>query len=189
MTPTLAPRAAQSREKLLRAATELLVEAGPRAVTVDAVAEASGVAKSTLYRHFPSRDDLLVEVVRSNMPDIGLPVLDAGFDTALRRFMADAAAALADPEWSRIVPALMSLRITMPELAECVREDQSTKAEVLGQVLDLGIADGLLPGDIDTDDVRHLLIGPLLLAAMTGEHERLAGLADLVAERFLASCR
>ena len=53
------PRVARSRASLLEAATDLLVDGGPRAVTVDAVSERSGVAKSTLYRHFPSRDDLV----------------------------------------------------------------------------------------------------------------------------------
>ncbi len=49
-----------SREKLLKAAGELFFCEGYRAVGVDAVVERSGVAKMTLYRHFASKDDLLV---------------------------------------------------------------------------------------------------------------------------------
>ena len=78
------PRAARSREKLLAAATDLLVEAGPTAVTVDAVSERSGVAKSTLYRHWGSRDDMLVDVVRSNLPEPEPIDVDQGFEPGTR---------------------------------------------------------------------------------------------------------
>ncbi|MDO9175716.1 MAG: helix-turn-helix domain-containing protein, partial [Actinomycetota bacterium] len=59
----------RSRACLLAAATELLVETGVRGVTVDAVAERSGVAKSTLYRHWGSVQELLVDVMRANVPE------------------------------------------------------------------------------------------------------------------------
>src|SRR4029077_11891972 len=44
------PRIARTRERVIRSATDLLVEGGPWAVTVDAVVARSGVAKSTIYR-------------------------------------------------------------------------------------------------------------------------------------------
>ena len=53
------PRPARSRARLLEAATTLLRSGGPSAVTVDAVTRASNVARATLYRHFPSGNDLL----------------------------------------------------------------------------------------------------------------------------------
>jgi AcrR family transcriptional regulator len=84
---------------LLTAATELLVEAGPRAVTVDAVAERSGVAKSTLYRHWNSRQSLLIDVMRSNVPEIAPPPPELDFERALRTLVHDVAATLVQPEW------------------------------------------------------------------------------------------
>ena len=53
------PRPARSRARLLDAATTLLRSGGPSAVTVDAVTRAANVARATLYRHFPSGNDLL----------------------------------------------------------------------------------------------------------------------------------
>lgn len=183
------PRARRSRTKLLRAATELLADAGPRAVTVDAVAELSGVAKSTLYRHWASRDELLVDVVRSNVPELSIPDLADGFEVALRRLIGDTAATLADAEWSRIVPAMMSLRTSMPELAEFVEADRLSKEEVLEAVLAHGIAEGALPADIDVLDSSTLLFGPLVFTAIMGDHDRLEHLADVIVDRFLASYR
>ena len=47
------------REKLLATAADLFYREGFRATGVDAISEASGVGKMTLYRHFPSKDDLI----------------------------------------------------------------------------------------------------------------------------------
>jgi AcrR family transcriptional regulator len=57
--------AAGTRDRLLAAARELIEEGGYGATSVVAIAERAGVAAGTLYRHFPSKEDLFVEVFRS----------------------------------------------------------------------------------------------------------------------------
>jgi AcrR family transcriptional regulator len=52
------------RERILKAAGELFYRQGIRAVGVDAIAEAAGTNKMTLYRHFPSKDELVAEYLR-----------------------------------------------------------------------------------------------------------------------------
>lgn len=47
------------RERILATASELFYRQGARAVGVDLVVERSGVAKTSLYRHFPTKDDLI----------------------------------------------------------------------------------------------------------------------------------
>lgn len=47
------------RERILKAAEDLFVRYGIRGVGVEAIAEAAGTNKMTLYRHFPSKDDLI----------------------------------------------------------------------------------------------------------------------------------
>src|SRR5205085_10955486 len=54
-----------TRERLLRAAQELIEEGGYGAASVIAIAERAGVAAGTLYRHFSSKEELFVEVFRS----------------------------------------------------------------------------------------------------------------------------
>jgi AcrR family transcriptional regulator len=54
-----------TRALLLRAAAEVIEKGGWGAASVAAIAERAGVAAGTLYRHFPSKTDLFVEVVRS----------------------------------------------------------------------------------------------------------------------------
>jgi AcrR family transcriptional regulator len=59
-----APNPIPPRERILAAASELFYRQGIRAVGVDAIAEAAGTNKMTLYRHFVSKDELVAEYLR-----------------------------------------------------------------------------------------------------------------------------
>ena len=58
------PIAGSARERILSAAYELFSRHGTQTVGVNAVVEQAGVAKRTLYRHFESKDELVVEFLR-----------------------------------------------------------------------------------------------------------------------------
>ena len=63
--PTIqATKQAPPRERILAAASELFYRHGIRAVGVEAIAEAAGTNKMTLYRHFSSKDELVAEYLR-----------------------------------------------------------------------------------------------------------------------------
>jgi len=57
------PEAASVRDRLLNTAADLFYREGIRAVGVDLVVERTGVAKTSLYRHFPSKDELVAAVL------------------------------------------------------------------------------------------------------------------------------
>ncbi|UUZ83946.1 TetR/AcrR family transcriptional regulator [Paenibacillus sp. P26] len=48
-----------ARQRILEAASDLFYREGIRSVGVDTIVEKSGVGKATLYRHFPTKDDLI----------------------------------------------------------------------------------------------------------------------------------
>jgi AcrR family transcriptional regulator len=52
------------RDRIAGAARDLFHKHGIRAIGVDAIAEAAGTNKMTLYRHFGSKDDLIVQCLR-----------------------------------------------------------------------------------------------------------------------------
>jgi len=56
--------AANTREKLMRAAMDIVAADGFPAATTASIAERVGMAEGTLYRHFKSKDDLLIETYR-----------------------------------------------------------------------------------------------------------------------------
>lgn len=61
--------AATPREKLFQTAARLFFQHGYRAIGVDTIAAESGIGKMTLYRHFPSKDDLIAAYLRESDRD------------------------------------------------------------------------------------------------------------------------
>lgn len=84
---------ADSHQRLIQAAAEAFMEEGYRA-SIDRIAERAGVARQTVYNHFPCKEDLFSEVARNHANNI-LVALDGdggdvrerllGFATALRQ--------------------------------------------------------------------------------------------------------
>lgn len=77
-SPLREARATQTRERIERAAADLLGEAGSAdAITFRGVADRAGCTEMTVYRHFPTRDDLmqgLWRAINARMaPGIGMP--------------------------------------------------------------------------------------------------------------------
>ncbi|NER79599.1 MAG: TetR/AcrR family transcriptional regulator [Leptolyngbya sp. SIO1D8] len=58
------PKKVSARERILAIADDLFYREGIRASGVDTIIAKSEVAKTTLYRHFPSKDDLVVAYLR-----------------------------------------------------------------------------------------------------------------------------
>ena len=58
------PRTSDARQKLLETADRLFYAEGVRAVGIDRVIAEAGVAKMSLYNHFPSKDDLILAVLK-----------------------------------------------------------------------------------------------------------------------------
>ena len=54
------------KDRLFRTAAQLFYRQGYRATGVDAIAAESGIGKMTLYRHYPSKDDLIVAYLRDS---------------------------------------------------------------------------------------------------------------------------
>jgi AcrR family transcriptional regulator len=57
------PRVQRTRDRILAAARRLLAESGPAGLTYSVLAERAGVTRQTLYRHWPARDALLVDLI------------------------------------------------------------------------------------------------------------------------------
>jgi len=80
------PRVARSRQKVLAAAVDLVRDRGVADLTVEAVITQSGVARSTIYRHWPTRADLVQETLETLVPGPGgtaeMPSVDEAADAA-----------------------------------------------------------------------------------------------------------
>jgi AcrR family transcriptional regulator len=63
-TSDIAPAAPSARERILNAAYDLFSRRGIHAVGIDEVIDRAGVAKATLYRHFATKNDLVLAVLQ-----------------------------------------------------------------------------------------------------------------------------
>jgi AcrR family transcriptional regulator len=67
------PRSAQSHQAILRAALELLAEVGFNAMSMDAIAACAGVGKTTIYRRYASKAELVADAIENVREEIILP--------------------------------------------------------------------------------------------------------------------
>jgi AcrR family transcriptional regulator len=165
---------------LLEAASALLRSGGPSAVTVDAVTRSANVARATLYRHFPSGNDLLAAAFTSLIPPSPMPPAEGTLRDRL------VAAVLAQAEAVAHAPALLAAMswLTLgrdldgwPEPRHGRAADSAsitTLRERIAQqyaapfdaVFDCPEAAAEL-GEVDRSRAIALLIGPLVLGRLS----------------------
>ncbi|MBB1028829.1 TetR/AcrR family transcriptional regulator [Dietzia sp. DQ11-38-2] len=164
------PRRARSRGKLLDAAVDLLLAGGAAAVTVDAVTRVSGVARTTLYRNFPSTDSLIAAAFRRLLPAPEPPPGDAPVRdqliqlcTSMTRLIQDAP--LQQSMWGWL--AMGRGAGDDDEVGELRRGVVDSYAAPLHAILSAAESAGtLIPGDRDLAVAQ--LAGPVVLSRMIG---------------------
>jgi AcrR family transcriptional regulator len=70
------PRSAQAHKAIIDATLELLAEEGFQGLSIEAVAAKAGVGKTTIYRRWSSKDELVIDAIRQVQVDI--PMVDTG---------------------------------------------------------------------------------------------------------------
>ena len=140
--------------------TASLAERGFTGFTIDAVVERSGVAKTTIYRHYPTKAALLSAVVacfgdREPAPHTGTVRTD------LISLLTTLARALAEDEWARSLPSIIEAAEHNSELATLHAGLVRHKSAALREVLEQGIARHELRPDTDIDTAMASLAGPL----------------------------
>lgn len=137
-----APRSA--RERILQTAHDLFYLEGVRATGIDRVIAESGVTKVTLYRHYPSKNELILAFL-----DYRHERWMAWFDAALLRFGDDAAAlAPALAEWfahpqfrgCAFINAVAELGPTLPQAIERARAHKRAMQARIAALLPAGPA-------------------------------------------------
>jgi len=183
------PRVARSRAAVLEAGVELLVEGGPNAVTVEAVSQRSGVAKTTIYRQWDSREDLVVDVIAEIVTSAPAPPADMPFEPALRTLIRANCANAAGDRMRRAFPAMLLAKAQgQLELDRLRSQTEHDQRALLKDLLARGVAEGTLAPGVTIDDAMLQLIAPLILITCAF-HEFDDGVADRIVDLFLASHR
>jgi AcrR family transcriptional regulator len=164
---------------LLDAAATLLRAGGPSAVTVDAVTRTANVARATLYRHFPSGNDLLAAAFNSLMPPSPTPPAEGTLRDRLVALMLEQAEVVAHAPAFMAAMSWLSLGRDLEGLPEPqhVRPPDSTAITTLRERIAQQYAapfDELFDspqaaelGEVDRSRAIALLIGPLVLGRLS----------------------
>jgi AcrR family transcriptional regulator len=169
--------AQRNRDKLLAAATAAFAEEGED-VALEAVAARAGVGIGTLYRHFPSRDALVVAAYRNEVDALAAAAdLPAGqpADRALRAWA------------ERFADYVATKRAMGDALRAAAASDSPLFAETRARILDAlrrllaaGAADGTLRADADPTDVLRVMNGIWYLPAGPEWRADVGRMLDLV---------
>ena len=145
---------------MLTSAFDLLYEAGVGGFTVDEVARRSGVAKTTIYRHWLNREALVLDACSKITPDQAVP--DTGtLALDLRTILTDVANLLRTANWAAIMPSIVDAAERESSFAEVHAQIQYRHAAPLRIVLERGKASGTLPLDVEVSTLVATLLGAL----------------------------
>ena len=163
-------RAERVRASVLAATSELLDDAGYDGLTIDEVAQRAGVHKTTVYRRWPSKAELVVAALEVD-GEAAIPVPDTGTFlgdlTALAGFVA---ANLSSDRGARRSRSLVASGAESEELASSMHAYWRTRLAVTGPVVTRAIERGEVAGHVDPNVVIETLVGPIWLRfLMTGE--------------------
>jgi AcrR family transcriptional regulator len=182
------PRSQKARQAALDATIDLLLANGVEGVTFDEVAARSGVAKTTLYRHFGSKPAMVVEAVSSCF--VELPTPDNG---DLRLDLREVFDRWQDKEQGPRVPDLMPVLLAAsdrdPELHALVLAMLEERRRPIRTVLQLAQLRREIDPDLDLDLAVALLTGPFVQLRMIDRQEITDAFRDAVLEHVVAGLR
>jgi len=161
------------RERILAVASELFYRHGIRAIGVDAIADAAGTNKMTLYRHFASKDELVADCLRQVARD-GFqrwPRYEAAYPgdplAQIRAWLAEMAAIFADTNHRGC--ALANAAIELPEKAHPARRVvEEYKLAQRAHLAQLCRSAGLKDPEMLADELYLLLEGARVTAQSVG---------------------
>jgi len=158
-------RSATAHDKVLRAALGLFGERGIDATSMDAIAQASGVSKATIYNHWADKEALLLEVMLMvngldrEPEDVNTGDLCRDLTTVLTRRPPDEF----DAARARITPSLIAYSAVHPEFGKAWRHRvMEPPRQCLRRLLRRGMESGQLRHDLDLETSMALLLGPML---------------------------
>ncbi|WP_236791110.1 TetR/AcrR family transcriptional regulator [Amycolatopsis sp. GM8] len=167
------PRLDRSRAAILTAAVELLSDGGINRVTIEAVTARSGVARSTLYRHFANSTELLAAAFQELLPPLEAPDPGGSPRERLLRLVRDQAGQIAQAPTMAAVIWMTASGLSGERPADA---GERTRLDALRRhIVDRYrepfhpvLADCLAgrPRQADIDLAAAQLIGPLLFNAL-----------------------
>lgn len=182
-------RAERVRNSVLNAVLELLAEEGFERLSIEKVANRAGVHKTTVYRRWSTRAELVLDAARATSRQ-NVPVPDTGsFHGDLIELARSVAANIGTEPRTQITRSIVAASIGSEELASSMHTFWAERLSLTIPVVERAINRGELPPTTDANLIIETLIGPMWLRLLlTGETidddlaDRVAGLVAGLAQ-------
>jgi AcrR family transcriptional regulator len=158
------PRSAQSHQAILQAALELLAEVGFAAMSIDAIAARAGVGKTTIYRRYASKEELVADAIESIRSDIVIP--DTGnLQCDIDNLIENAAQITLSPVGRQTVAMIISSASSNPQFARIYwTKYLEPRRQAFAVVLERAKARNEIQADLDSDLIFDTMSGIMLYA-------------------------
>jgi AcrR family transcriptional regulator len=158
------PRSAQSHQAILQAALELLAEVGFAAMSMDAIAARAGVGKTTIYRRYASKEELVADAIESIREEIVIPDtgnLQSDIDTLIQ----NAAQITLNPIGRQTVAMIISSASSNPQFAQIYwTKYLQPRRKAFAVVLERAKARNEIQANLDSDLIFDTMSGIMLYA-------------------------
>jgi len=173
------PRSVEARRKVLGAASDLMAARGVASLTIDEVAARSGVAKTTIYRHWPERTSLIIDAVNAQLEHVGTPDtgtmrgdLEAFFGGMIRTDLSG--------NVGQIMPCLIEAAGRDEEMAFLLNRIGAERERVVTTMVGRAIARGELNTELDIETLVGVIVGPIVFQKVVRRRE--------LTQEYVAAC-
>jgi AcrR family transcriptional regulator len=182
-------RGARVRAAVLGATVEALSEASYDALRIDEVAARAGVNKTTVYRRWPTKAELVADAASTHSARV-VPTPDNGsLEADLQALARSVAKNLGSRLGGRMAKTMVAAAVTSEEVADRAAEFWSGRFALAASIIERAVARGEIAADLDPTLLIETLIGPLYVRLLlTGEPISRA-FADRVASLVTAGAR
>jgi AcrR family transcriptional regulator len=156
------PRIERTRDAVRLATLDVLGSRGYAAFTVEAVAEAARVAKSTIYRHWPTRLELIADALETLNEQPRRPLAPGSARETIEQLIEHLAAAFTDSTLSACIPALIEAAEHHPEVAEFLHGYSAARRRTLVDAIRAGVDSGELLSHLDPELAALALSGAVI---------------------------
>jgi TetR/AcrR family transcriptional regulator of autoinduction and epiphytic fitness len=156
------PRVERSRRVILEAVLDELGAVGYGAMTIEGIAARAGVGKSTIYRHWPGKLELVEDAFRTLKAAVTVPEEGSLRDRVVG-VIEQVACLVESSTYSSCMPALIEAAERDDKVRDFHRRFSTERRAVLVDLLRDAVDTGELPTDTDPELLADALVGPILL--------------------------
>lgn len=155
------PRSAEADDAILAAALDQFCDFGYDGLSVERVATGAGVAKTTIYRRYPTKLDLVMAALERAKDSAHAPEGSGSLRDDLLHMARNYVVMMQSPTIGRAVPMLLASKARSDELAAAHAEFVRSRREPGYELIRQGIDRGELATDADPSQIADMLFGAI----------------------------